>query len=335
VRAYVEALIEAFRSSDSGIDLVPIAPSGTFSGSSRLARLNWDLHGVKGAAKRARVDLLHMTRFAAPISFNRPLVVTVHDLIPLELPEYRTSLPSRLQSELARRTVTRADRIIAPSAYVANRVETVLGIPQNRIDVIPMGVAVPTTTEGSAPLPWPYAIHTGGFDVRKNIPMLLRAFARAAPELGPDWRLVLAGAPHTANRTIYPTVQPVIEQLGLNDRVILTGRVSEAEKNALYHHATIAVAPSLSEGFGLPILEAMAHGVPVIASNCTSHPEVAGDAALLVEPTELAFAEALIALAADPSHRAELSTLGRQRAAQFPWSRTAALTAATYRRALT
>jgi glycosyltransferase involved in cell wall biosynthesis len=336
VRAYVEALIEAFRSGDYGLDLIPIAPpDARILGASRLARLDWDVRGSARAARHARVDLLHMTRFAAPGSSDRPLVVTVHDLIPLELPEYRATLSSRLQTEIARRTVTRSSRIIVPSAYVAGRVEAALRIPGDRIDIIPMGVEVSVQSELPAPLLGPYVIHTGGFDARKNLPMLLRAFSQVVRELGPDWRLVLVGAPHTANQTVYPPLQPEIDRLALGNRIILTGRVSEFEKNALYDHATIAVAPSLSEGFGLPILEAMAHGIPVIASNRTAYPEVAGDVALLVEPTQSAFAEALIALAADPAHRSELSARGRQRAAQFPWSRTAELTAATYRRALT
>jgi glycosyltransferase involved in cell wall biosynthesis len=335
VRAYVEALIAAFRSGDFGLELVPIAPPNAESrDAARLSRLTWDLRGVSRSAKRAQVDLLHMTRFAAPAFVDRPLVVTVHDLIPLELPEYRASLPSRLQSELARRTVKRADRVIVPSVYVASRVEDLLGMSRDRIDVVPMGVNAPLLSDAPVPIPGPYVIHTGGFDARKNLPVLLNAFARVVEEMGPNWRLVLVGAPHTTNRAVYPPVQPVIEHLALGDKVILTGRVSEPERDELYRHAAIAVAPSLSEGFGLPILEAMVHGVPVIASNRTSHPEVAADAALLIEPTESDFIEALLALASDPGRRTELSTKGRLRAAQFPWSRTAALTAACYRRAL-
>ena len=274
----------------------------------RVARLRWDILGVAGSASWADVDLLHMTRFAAPWAAKSPLVVTVHDLIPLQIPEYRASAHGRLVSKLARRTVVHAARVIVPTLYVANEVELLLGIDSACIDVIPMGVAISLESPGSASIRGPYVIHAGGFDARKNLPALLAAFAQAAEELGPDWRLVLVGAPHTANPIVYPPIRPIIEALGLEGRVILTGRVTEVEKQALYWHATIAAAPSLNEGFGLPILEAMAHGVPVVASNRTSHPEVAGDAALLVDPTKEAIAEALVSLGSDVSLRAEYST---------------------------
>ncbi len=123
--------------------------SGLTRSSNRLARMGWDMRGVAGSATAAGVDLLHMTRFAAPLRFDGPLVVTVHDLIPLQLPEYRASRPARIQSELARRTVPRATRIIVPSAYVAGVVEELLGIDHDRIDVIPMGVGSPGRTKPS------------------------------------------------------------------------------------------------------------------------------------------------------------------------------------------
>lgn len=335
VRAYVEALIDELRSRDAGIEIVPLSPPGGRSRSAgRLARLRWDLRAVGQDAQAARIDLLHMTRFAAPRSAPGPLVVTVHDLIPLLLPEYRASRPALIQAELARRTVPAATRVIVPSHYVAGDVERLLGIDPGRIDVIPMGVTIVDAAGESAPFSGPYVLHTGGFDARKNLPVLLRAFADASRSLDPDWRLVLVGAPHSRNARVYPDVRPLIRTLKLEDRVILTGRVDEAEKHALYHFATIAVAPSLSEGFGLPILEAMAHGVPVIASNRTSHPEVAGDAALLVEPTAAGLAEELVHLGNDPAARADYANRGRERAALFPWSRTAALTVETYRKAI-
>ena len=335
VRAYVEALIEAYRNRDSGIDLVPISsPSDLTRTSSRFSRMLWDMHGVAGSATSAGVDVLHMTRFAAPPRFESPTVVTVHDLIPLQLPEYRVSPYARVQVELARRTVPRATRVIVPSQYVAEVVTDLLDIERQRIDVIPMGVAVPADERLPRFLSGPYILHAGGFDARKNLSTLLRAFAHASRELGPDWRLVLLGAGHTGNATVYPPVGPIFEELGLQERVVLTGRVSEREKHALYRHAAIAANPSLSEGFGLPILEAMAHGVPVIASNRTSHPEVAGDAALLVEPTIDALADAIARLAADDVLRAKLSDKGRARAAEFSWARTARATIETYRRAL-
>jgi glycosyltransferase involved in cell wall biosynthesis len=331
----VEALIDAFRNRDAGIELAPMPPPfGWRSTLGRLDRLRWDFHSVAGSASRADVRLLHMTRFAAPRRIDRPMVVTVHDLIPLQLPEYRASAPARLQIELARRSVPHAKRVIVPSRYVAGAVEELLGIDPARIDVIPMGVPAVVDSALLPSISGSYLIHTGGFDARKNLTALLRAFARASRELRPGWRLVLVGAPHTGNAAVYPPVWPVIEELGLQDRVVLTGRVSEAEKQSLYRHASIAVNPSLSEGFGLPILEAMAHGVPVLASNRTSHPEIAGDAALLVESSVDALADGMLRLTSNQDLRNDLAARGRVRAAEFPWSRTAHSTIETYRRAL-
>src|SRR5215207_8069658 len=129
VRAYVEALIEAYRNRDSGIEVVPISsPSGLTRMSGRLSRMQWDRHGVAESASVAGVDLLHMTRFAAPRRFDGLMVVTVHDLIPLQLPEYRASRPAWIQSDLARRAVPHATRVIVPSEYVAGAVEAFLGI---------------------------------------------------------------------------------------------------------------------------------------------------------------------------------------------------------------
>jgi len=335
VRAYIEALIDAFRSRDSGIDLVPLAPLGGLTRrTNRLSRLQWDAQGIAKSADSSIVELLHMTRFAAPRPMDRPLVVTVHDLIPLQIPEYRASVPARIHSELARRTVASATRIIVPSRYVAVEAAAVLGIESERIDIIPMGVSLPTPSDALPMFSGPYVLHAGGFDVRKNLPALIRAFAQAAPAIGASWRLVLLGAPHTSNPVVYPPIWPEIERLGLIDRVVMTGRVSENEKDTLFRHAAMTVAPSLNEGFGLPILESMAHGTPVIASNRTSHPEVAGDAALLVESSEEALAAAIVRLADDTELRADLSQRGLRRAAEFPWSRTAASTFDTYRRAL-
>jgi glycosyltransferase involved in cell wall biosynthesis len=335
VRTYVEALIDAYRNRDIGIELVPLASTtGLTRSFSRLAQLMWDVRGVAESAALAQVDMLHMTRFAAPHRFARPLVVTVHDLIPLQLAEYQASPQARIQSALAARCVSTATRVIVPSRYVAGVVEELLGYEPNRIDVVPMGVAAPPAGSSPRLIEGPYILHTGGFDARKNLAVLLRAFSRAQRNIDGDWRLVLVGAPHRGNAIVYPPIVPLIKELGLEHRVVLTGRVSEREKHALYQHAAFAVSPSLSEGFGLPILEAMARGVPVIASNRTSHPEVAGDAALLVEPTEDAIDAAIVRLASNQALRAELSVRGRDRAALFPWSRTAAATVETYRRAL-
>jgi glycosyltransferase involved in cell wall biosynthesis len=172
-----------------------------------------------------------------------------------------------------------------------------------------------------------------GFDRRKNVPMLVRAFARSLISLPDDVALVLAGAPHSDNPTVFPPIEPVIRELGVGDRMVLTGRVTDADRVLLYQGAEGYVTPSAYEGFGLTPLEAMACGVPVIAANRTSLPEVVGDAGLLVEPELEAVAEAIVRLVTDRALRADLSRRGLARAAAFIWERTADLTVAAYREA--
>jgi glycosyltransferase involved in cell wall biosynthesis len=173
-----------------------------------------------------------------------------------------------------------------------------------------------------------------GFDKRKNVPLLIAAFARSLPSLPNDVSLVLAGAPHSDNPTVFPPVEGVIRELGVADRLVLTGRVTNEERTLLYQGAVGYVTPSAYEGFGLTPLEAMACGVPVIAANRTSLPEVVGHAGLLVEPEIEAVAMAISRLLNDRDLGDALARRGLARAAGFTWSRTADLTIAAYREAV-
>ncbi|MCS7051146.1 MAG: glycosyltransferase family 4 protein, partial [Thermomicrobium sp.] len=172
------------------------------------------------------------------------------------------------------------------------------------------------------------------FDVRKNLPLLVRAFARALPQLPEGTMLVIPGRAHSGNQRLYPPLEPLIRALGLERRVLLPGPVDEQEKVLWYQLAAVYAYPSVYEGFGLSPLEAMACGTPVIAARRTSLPEVVGDAGLLVEPDEDAFAQALVRLLNDPALRQQLATRGRQRAAAYTWRRTALRTVAAYREAI-
>jgi glycosyltransferase involved in cell wall biosynthesis len=176
-----------------------------------------------------------------------------------------------------------------------------------------------------------YVFNVGGFDVRKNLPVLLEAFARVRTRLDESLQLVIAGAPHSDNPAVFPSLAPVIQRLGIERAVILPGRISEEEKVAFYQGAALYATPSLYEGFGLTALEAMACGVPTVAANRTSLPEVVGDGGLLVEPDAEAFAAAMFDILTNPARALELSANGMARAAAFTWQRTAQLTLAAYR----
>lgn len=308
--------------------------------SQKLMKLWWEQRGLPRLAERSRPDLVHIPYFAAPLRLTQPFLVTIHDVIPLVLPEYRASLAMRFYLALVRRTVQRAARILTDSEWSRQDIQRHLGIPDERIRVIPLGVD-PCFRPAEDPAPaqawarrWnisgPIVLNLGGFDVRKNLPLLVRAFARALPNLPEGTTLVIPGQVHARNSRLYPPLAPLLQELGIAQRVVLPGAVSEEEKLLWYQAATVYAFPSVYEGFGLSPLEAMACGVPVIAARRTSVPEVVGDAGLLVEPDEEAFARALIRLLNDRDLWVTLRERGMQRARQFSWRRTAIETLTVY-----
>ena len=321
------------------------SPRGLISDDPRFRRLAWELVGVAEAARRVKPDLLHVPHLSAPLRPRLPLVVTIHDTIPFVLPAYRASRAQRVRLALVRRTVRQARLVLTPSHASAADIERVLGIPRDRIRVTPEAAgdeyrpADPGAPEVVAVarrfgVRGRYVFNVGGLDVRKNLPVLLEAFARALPRLREPVQLVIAGAPHTTNPVVYPPRAPLVQRLGLGGSLVLTGFVSPAEKLALYQGAALYVTPSLYEGFGLTLLEAMACGVPVIAANRTSLPEVVGNAGVLVEPEPERLSSAMVVLLYDAVRRADLRARSLARAATFTWERTARLTLAVYVEAL-
>ena len=347
IGTYVTGLFDALAARDDIVFARLTPPRLLQKADPRLMRVAWDAAGVEIARLAATRDaeVLHIPNFSGPVITSAPLVVTIHDVIPLVLPEYAASGPMRLYLALMRRTVRRARIVLTPSVFSGGEIERVLGIPADRIRVTPLAVDPALRPAADVDgvrgrlaerfgISGRYLLHMAGFDRRKNVPLLVRAFARALPDLPDDVVLVLAGAPHSENPAVFPPIDPVIHELGIGDRVILTGRVSDAERALLYQGAMGYVTPSSYEGFGLTPLEAMACGVPVIAANRTSLPEVVGDAGLLVEPEVEAVAGAMARLVTDCDLHNDLSRRGLERSAGFTWERTADLTVAAYREAI-
>ncbi|MCZ2838601.1 glycosyltransferase family 4 protein [Modestobacter sp. VKM Ac-2985] len=277
------------------------------------------------------LDVVHATTWAIP-GRRRPLVVTVHDLAFLQDPEHFTAHGAaffRRGLEITRREAT---AVVVPSH--ATRAECVeQGIDPARITVVPHGVRpVHTTPEDVARfrarhgLTRPYVLWTGTREPRKNLPVLVQAFEQFATGTGLDVDLVLVGpegwGPETARLRRVPT-----------DRVRVLGRLPRTELDAAYAGALLFCYPSLREGYGLPVTEAMAHGVPVVTSSGTATEEAAGGAAVLVEPRDPADVARGLAEAADPTRREVLRTGSLARAADLDWSRTADQTAAVLSRA--
>lgn len=354
IGGYVANLVPALQKLDVDLDVDVIEPAWDQSGpwpssrsplrDRRVERATWELFGFARAAARTKPDLLHIPSFAAPLVRRRPAVVTIHDVIPFVIPEYRSSAAMRLHLRIIQRTVRGAALIIAPSHSAAGEIARVLGIPRGKIRVTheAAGAACkPIEDRGAARetlarfgISSRYIFNVGGLDVRKNVPLLIEAFARLQPVLAEPVQLVIAGAAHSDNPAVFPPVEPVIRRCGVEGDVVLTGRISEADKIALYQNADLYVTPSAHEGFGLTALEAMACGIPTIAANSTSFPEIVGEGGLLVELDPDALAASMLKVLENREFAGELRVRSLRRAAGFSWRRTAELTYEVYQEAL-
>jgi glycosyltransferase involved in cell wall biosynthesis len=295
--------------------------------------LRLSLHFFGHEAPRAMLFPAHVVPFYAPM----PSVVTVHDLAFELFPKHFTRSDRIRLRTLTRRSVRKAARVIADSAATKRDLIELLHVPEERITVVHLGYdrehfRPSTAAEVEAvrrryTLDRPYVIAVGTLQSRKNHEGLVRALARLI-ERGLDVDLVVPGAKGWLYENIFRTVRA----LGLEDRVHFLGFVPDADLPALYSGAEVAALVSLYEGFGLPVLEAMACGTPVVTSNVSSLPEVAGSAALLVNPQDdEAIADALARCITDQELRLELAGRARLHLEGFSWERTARETLAVLR----
>ncbi len=270
-------------------------------------------------------DVFHSPDFTLPPLRKARGILTVHDLTFMHYPECaQPGLVAYLNSAVPR-SVRRARLVLADSESTRHDISELLGTPPEKILVVYAGVGPefqPVTAGETLAqvrarygLDWPFVLTVGTLEPRKNHLRLIHAFAQLLPT-HPDLRLVLAGG----RGWLYEDVQAEVARLNLRDRVVFPGFVSDADLPALYSLASVFAYPSLYEGFGLPVLEAMACGTPVVCSNASSLPEVAGDAALLVDPADVAaLAGALEQALADAPTRQALRTRGLAQASRFTW----------------
>jgi glycosyltransferase involved in cell wall biosynthesis len=285
----------------------------------------------------AGLDLIHAPSPAAipPRRAGQALVVTVHDLAFEFLPR---SFPTawRHMYRLGLRAATRrADAIVTPSRNTAEDLLSRTRVDPAKIHVIPLAASLPADagdpdeTLTRLKIPRPYVLYVGTLEPRKNLVRLIRAYRRAATT-GIPHALVLAGPLGWHHQSLLRE----IALAGPGD-IVLTGAVGPAERDGLYRLASAFMYPSLYEGFGLPVLEAMARGIPVVTSTASSLPEVCGDAAIAVNPYSIRDIAAAIELVLSDSSVAErLATLGLARSERFSWDETARLTVEVYERAL-
>jgi glycosyltransferase involved in cell wall biosynthesis len=267
-----------------------------------------------------QVDLVHGTNFVVPPARKAAMVVTVHDLSPLHFPQWCRPA-ARAYPELVKKAVERGAWVHTDSAFVGNEVVEALGVPEERVRAVHLGVspAVATATIDVAGLlpDWvtSYVLAVGRVEPRKDLPTLVQAFGAVAARR-PGLALVLAGPDGSGSTQL----EDAVAASPASRQVIRLGWVEDGARDALIRRATVFAYPSRYEGFGLSPLHAMAAGTPVVASACGALEEILGDAAWLVPPSDdVALAAALEHLVDDASARARLAEKGRQRAAQYSW----------------
>ncbi len=309
----------------------PVAPGSV------VWRTYWEYRRLPRVVRREGFDLFHGLGTLSPSSRSCPFVLTVHDLIyrhfPASVPIGYRQFMQWVHPTVARR----ADRVIVPSRATARDCVEHLGVKEERIRLVPYGPGNdfrPVTDEGRIEAALrkyavrrPYLISVARSYAHKNLAGLLRAY-RVLRERGHrDVQLVLVGERyHTGG-----DLDRLAAELGVTDGVVFTGFIDLDELNALYSGAAVFAFPSLAEGLGLPPLEAMACGTPVVASEASAIPEAVGDAGLLADARDPgAFATALARLLDDAKLREELSAKGLARVSQFSWHDAAARTAAVY-----
>ncbi len=301
--------------------------------SSSLRRLFVDLPNL---ARGNRADLLHITYMAPPFPGVR-YVASIHDIIYTRHPEWFSRRDRCVLWAGITSSVKRAEAIITLSEHARQDIHHKFSTPLDRIHAIHLAAVAKFNTppEPSAmaatashlQLKQPFVLAVGSLQPRKNLKRLIEAFAKVKATDNIPHQLVLVGKAAWRESDLRETVQ----HLKLEQHILFTGYIPDDQLHHLYHMADVFVYPSLYEGFGLPVVEAMACGTPVITSNCTSIPEITGDAAMLIDPwSSNEIAGALSRLIGNPDVKRDLAQKGCSQARKFSWRQTAEATFAVY-----
>ena len=321
-----------------GADLSPLPVKRTWLPTRfRPVRILWQQAALPVQARMHKVDLIHAPAYTAPIATSKPVVLTIYDTIALTFPELSKRLNVLHYRMFMSASAKRAARIIVPSEATRKDVIAVLGVPSDKIRVVPLAVAeafrpVEDVRElgrvrKELGLPERYILFTGNIEPKKNLPALLRAYAEARRSGRVTHRLVVAGRKAWRYSQVFKTLR----ELRIQETVHFIGHVPQEMLPALYSGASVFVFPSLCEGFGLPPLEAMACGTPVVTTTAGALPEVVGNAALTVKPDDVReLRVAMEKVLANQFLARRLREYGIKRAAEFSWHKTARATADVY-----
>ncbi|MEM8963953.1 MAG: glycosyltransferase family 1 protein [Acidobacteriota bacterium] len=292
---------------------------------------------------RAKVDLYHSTHYVLPSLLPCPAVVTIHDIIHLLYPEF---LPNRVAyfyaEQMLRRAVTKSERIIAVSRNTRKDLMSYFDVDGEDIEVVYNGIddtfLEPVSDDDldrwlqNLGLERPYLLFVGNPKPHKNLDNVVKALARAREKSDFPHRLVCVGG---RDEALEWKIRQRAEQEGIADRLVLLGHVAQEALPAIYRGASLFLYPTLYEGFGLPVVEAMASGVPVITSNGSALKEIAAGYAHLVNPLDVdGLARAIVQCLNDKEHTASLAKLGLRRSQDFRWPKAAEQTLEIYRRVL-
>ncbi|MDJ0755168.1 MAG: glycosyltransferase family 1 protein [Ardenticatenaceae bacterium] len=300
-------------------------------------RILWEQLVWPALASRRQIDLLHSMAFVSPVFTSIPTIVTVYDLSFLRYPQAFPRLQQRYLATQTRRSCQTAARVLAISQSGREDIHREFGVPLERIDVIYPGLGTRFQPPAEASLaafkeryrpPERFILHVGTLQPRKNLSTLLQAVDLLDD---PDLHVVLVGG----KGWLYDELFAQVNRLGLSHRVHFQGYVPDEDLPCWYGAAELLAFPSIYEGFGMPIIQAMACGTPVVASNASAMPEAAGEAAVLVDPFDVeAFAEGMVSVLNNRAQAATMRAAGLRQAAKFTWAAAGQATGASYLQAL-